>query len=361
MMSTSFKSFYNLFAKAISALIILVLVFLTAFVPCCAASGSKALPLSAGTDTLSLQFSNGVAGEENGYAIDYTYYSPVKKNDRTKYPLVIFLHGIGHGSQKGSQLKDSPLVYWSSRELQERWEDTNGAFLLLPRCPEEKVQYWNSSFVNPLRRMIDDFIEEHGKNIDTTRIFIGGSSAGGEMTWDMLTAYPEYFAGAFPMSATGTRSESDIKTCSNVAVWIFASKLDPIVNYLTFVKPTWNKICKFSSVPEKCRLSSFGIVCNPDGRIAGENHRLFQTINYDLFTESNESYPNLTTEDGKGNTVEMSYPYGVISWMSGIHSSFDGETSSDDFIVSPANIFTSFFKNIFLKIANIIQRILGLV
>lgn len=83
------------------------------------------------------------------------------------------------------------MAYWASRELQSRWTDTGGAFIILPRCPEDKVEYRNKSFINPLRRMIDDFIKEHKKNVDTTRIFIGGSSAGGEMTWDLITTYPE--------------------------------------------------------------------------------------------------------------------------------------------------------------------------
>lgn len=362
MKSERHTGFTYLFKKGTSVFLVFLLIFLSGvFSGSAASSAKKALPLSAGTDTLSLQFESGKGGEEDGYAIDYSYYSPVGKNDRGRYPVVIFLHGIGHGEKEGSQLKDCPLVYWSSKELQSRWKDTGGAFLLVPRCPEDRLQYWNSTFVNPLRKMIDDFISEHSANIDTTRIFIGGSSAGGEMAWDMITNYPEYFAGAFPMSATGLRSDKDVQACSRVAIWIFASKLDPLVNYLAAVKPAWNKICKYSDVPESCRLSSFGAVRNPDGRIAGENHRLYQTIEYDFFTQDGSTYPDVVTENGKGSEVLLNYPDGIISWMSALHSGFEGDRSSEEYSNGAFSFLSSFFKNIIMSIGNIFQRILGLV
>ena len=59
---------------------------------------SQALPLSAGIDALRDQFQKGSGSEVNGYTIDYRYYSPVKEEDETKYPLVIWLHGMGQGS-----------------------------------------------------------------------------------------------------------------------------------------------------------------------------------------------------------------------------------------------------------------------
>lgn len=325
------------------------------------AATKKALPLSVGLETLRSKFESGVGGEENGYAIDYCYYSPVGKLDNNKYPVVIYLHGIGHGKKPGSQLDDSTMVTWASQELQSRWKDAGGAFILLPRCPENKFEYWSSALVDPLRRMIDDFIAEHREHVDPTRIFIGGSSAGGEMTWNMITEYPQYFAGAFPMAATGTRTEIDAEIVQDVAVWMFASKLDPLVNYLINVEPCWKKVCKYSSAPENCRLSSFGMVCNPDGSIAGENHRLFQTIMYDFFTIDNKAYPNVETVDGNGKTVNMNFPNGMISWMSGIHSEFDGAGSTGG---GPTNIFSRIIiiiRNIFFKIANIFQRILGFV
>lgn len=347
--------------KKFFAVVFAAVLMIMSFTLSSSASSEKALPLSAGVEALRAQFEPAVAEEEDGCAIDYYFYSPVKNGDNKKYPVVIFLHGIGHGAYVGSQRDDSEMAYWASQELQSRWTDAGGAFIILPRCPENNVEYWNASFINPLRRMIDCFIKEHKDNVDTTRIFIGGSSAGGEMAWDMITTYPEYFAGAFPLSATGIYNADDITAAKDVAIWIFASKLDPLVNYPLDVKPLWNRVCKYNANPQNCRLSSFTMVCNPDGEIAWENHRLFQTISYDFFTIDNKPYPNVETEDGLGNKVNFESPEGMISWMSGLHSDFNGEAPSS---IKKVSFFDSLmipFRNIIFKIGNLIQKLLGLV
>lgn len=321
----------------------------------------EALPLSAGLPALRDQFESGVADDSEGYALDYCYYSPAGKNDTEKYPVVIYLHGIGHGSYVGSQLDDSSMATWASAELQERWTDTGGAYILLPRCPEDQLQYWNKSMVEPLRNLIDCFIFENSENIDTTRIFIGGSSAGGEMTWDMAIAYPEYFAGIYPLASTGTRTEEDIKKCKDVSIWVFASELDPLVNYSINVVPQWENICAYNSDPGNCRLSTFTEVLNPDGSKGDSNHRLYTTIMYDFFTVDGSAYPNVTTKNGNGQKLSLVNKKGIITWMCNTHSSFDGETSSGGLGTSLFDIILIPIRNIIFKIANIIQRLLGFV
>lgn len=316
----------------------------------------QALPLSAGLTALRNQFETGYADE-----LDYCYYSPAGENDTEKYPVVIYLHGIGHGSSVGSQLADSSMATWASAELQERWTDTGGAYILLPRCPEDKTQYWNKSLIDPLRNLIDCFIEDHSENVDTSRIFIGGSSAGGEMTWDMAIAYPDYFAGIYPLAATGTRSEEDIKACKDVSIWVFASERDPLVNYSLNVIPQWEKICAYNSDPANCRLSTFTQVLNPDGTKGDSNHRLYTTIMYDLFTVDGSTYPNVTTQNGKGLTVNIVGGKGIISWMCNTHSDFDGTPSTSNSVPGMIDFMLIPIRNIIFRIANIIQRILGFV
>lgn len=320
-----------------------------------------ALPISAGIEALRDQFELGVSEECNGYTLDYAYYSPAGENDTEKYPVVIYLHGIGHGSYVGSQLDDSTMAYWASQELQSKWKDTGGAYILLPRSPENEKQYWNESLVDPLHTLIDSFIKEHAENVDTTRIFIGGSSAGGEMTWDMAIAYPEYFAGIYPLAATGNRSVDDIKKTKDVAIWIFSSAYDPIVSFLMNVVPTWNNICKYNSNPENCRLSMFGTVLNPDGSKGDSNHRLYTTIIYDFFTVDGSPYPNVTTFDGNGDTVSFEDSEGMISWMCDIHSSLDSTSTENRTSVGDFDYFIINLRNIIFKIANFFQRLMGFV
>ena len=320
-----------------------------------------ALPLSAGVEALRGQFELDVSEECNGYALDYAYYSPVGENDTEKYPVVIYLHGIGHGSYPGSQLNDSEMAYWASQELQSRWTDTGGAYILLPRSPEDELQYWNESLVDPLRALIDRFISKHGQNVDTTRIFIGGASAGGEMTWDTAITYPEYFAGIYPLAATGTRSTEDIRKTKDVAIWIFSSTLDPIVNFAINVAPVWNKICAYNANPENCRLSKFGTVVNPDGSKGDSSHRLYTTISHDFFMLDNSPYPNVETTDGNGNVINFEFSQGMITWMSGIHSSFDASPAENRTDINAFEYMSISIRNIVFKVANFFQRLMGLV
>ncbi len=345
----------------------LCVIFSLAFIFCsctviAGASGRKtALSVSKGIEALRDEFSIDTAPEADGYALDYAYYSPAGTNDNTKYPLVIFLHGIGHGDYVGSQLDDSDFPYWASAELQSRFSE-GGAFILLPRAPEHKLVYWSKSLIPALRSVIDDMIAKHGDNIDTSRIFIGGSSAGGEMTWDMIIAFPEYFAGAFPIAATGTVSASDTKKCADVAIWMIASTKDPVISYTATTKPLWNNVCDNNNNPGACRLSSIGTVKEPAGGSASDNHHLAKVVTYDFHMLDGSTYKDTTHIDGNGNQLTLDSPNGIIYWMNSVSSSYEGDAGDGSGNIN-VNVFTNVFdaiRNFFLKIVNLFQRLFGL-
>lgn len=321
----------------------------------------QALSTSSGIQALRDEFQHDIAPKAGNHALDYAYYSPVGKLDFAKYPLVIFLHGIGHADYPGAQLDDSDFPYWASSELQRRF-DEKGAFILLPRAPEDKLVYWGETLIESLRAVIDDMIAKHGDHIDTTKIFIGGSSAGGEMTWNMISAFPEYFAGAFPIASTGTVSETDTLYCSDVAIWMISSKKDPVVNYNLVTLPLWSNVLKNNNKPANCRLSSFENVVEPAGASASDNHHMAKVVTYDFHMLDGSTYPNVRTIDGNKKEVKLVSPNGMISWMNDLESNFNGEASegTGNTNVSPLDSFLGIFRNFFLKIVNIFQRILGL-
>lgn len=345
--------------KKITALILAVLLLVPVLMCPAFAAAKKPLSTSAGIKALRGQFEAGQAPRSGLYSLDYRYYSPVGKSDKTKYPLVIFLHGIGHGEYEGSQLDDSDMAYWTSSELQSRFTD-GGAFILLPRSPENLNIFWGDTLIEPLHVLIDDFIRKHSANIDTTRIAISGSSQGGAMVWMMLDAYPEYFATAFPIASTEMPTTDRIRATSETAFWLIASTKDPVVNYQLSTMPVWNKICSYNKHPENCRLSSFGTVYNPDGSRSSDNHHLAKVITYDLHTLNNDQYPEMTTINGKGNTVNMASPNGLIRWISSVHSDFSGVQESATAGTNIFGVFIDFIRNFFLEIVHIVQSILGL-
>lgn len=303
--------------KAISLILAIALVF---SIPAFAFAAS----MNGGIDALKAEFKAGEGPVEGDFSIDYSYYSPVKENDSKKYPLVVWLHGMGDGSETGKPVLKSNIAYWASDEFQARFAPAGGAFILAARSREEDGHYWSDEMLEPLRAAIDDFIAENKDNIDLTRIYVGGYSMGGKMTLKMAVAYSDMFAAAFPICPAWSPSEELCENLADIPVWLVSSTRDPLVNYYMGVYPTWEKIIAASSDPENCRFSTLTKVCYEDGTKTSSSHHAWFAVNHDLFSAENGDYPYMSTVDGNGNAVTLTYPNGMISWLSSHTSDYDG-------------------------------------
>ncbi len=287
-------------------------------------TSATALSIEGGVEPLKAEFVAGEGPVEGKYSIDYSYFSPVKENDTTKYPLVVWLHGMGDGSEVGKPVQKSNVAYWASDEFQARFKPAGGAFILAARSREEDGHFWSDDMTAPLRAAIDDFIAKNKDNIDLTRIYVGGYSMGGKMTLRMAIAYPEMFAAAFPICPAWSPSEDLCDYLADIPVWITSSKRDPLVNYFMGVSDTWEKITAASNIPEECRFSTLTKVCYEDGTKTSSSHHAWYAINHDMFSSENGDYPYMSTVNGKGEEVKLEFPEGMISWLSSHTSDYDG-------------------------------------
>ncbi|MBQ8783479.1 MAG: prolyl oligopeptidase family serine peptidase [Clostridia bacterium] len=286
--------------------------------------GVTAISLNDGLDALKAQFLPGEGPAVNGYSVDYRYFSPVKQSDSTKYPIVIWLHGLGEGGEEGAQIKKNNIAYWASDEFQSRFAPAGGAFIIAARSREEMGITWENCTIEPLRAAIDDFIAKNSKNVDLSRIYIGGFSMGGKMTLKMAVAYPEMFAAAFPICPAWSPDTQATEYLADMPIWLTSGKLDPLVNYNLAVTPTWKSIVASSNVPEECRFSTLSTVRYPDGKRTSSSHHAWFAVNYDMFAIDNGAYPDMTTVNGLGEEVTLTYPKGMISWLTAHTSDFDG-------------------------------------
>lgn len=284
----------------------------------------SALSINDGLDSLKAQFVFGEGPVVGDYSVDYRYFSPVKAGDTTKYPLVVWLHGMGDGAEDGVQVKKSEIAYWASDEFQSRFKPAGGAFILAARSREENGKFWDNDMLEPLRAAIDDFIAKNKANIDTTRIYVGGYSMGGKMTLKMSVAYPEMFAAAFPICPAWSVPTEYADVLSDLPLWFTSSRRDPLVNYYLAVTPTWQRIMAESNVAEDCRFSTLTKVCYANGKKTSSAHHAWFSVNYDMFTTENGDYHNMTTVNGLGESVTLTYPDGMISWLSQFTSDYDG-------------------------------------
>lgn len=286
---------------------------------------TNALSIDDGIDALKEEFVFAEGPEENGFSIDYRYFSPAEKNDKTKYPLVIWLHGLGDGSKDGVQVNKSEIAFWASDEFQSRFKNAGGAFVIAARSREEIGHTWTNQMVEPLRAAIDDFIKNHKANIDIKRIYIGGYSMGGKMTLKMAVAYPEMFAAIFPICPAWSPDSEALQYIKDTPVWLTSSKRDPLVNFYFAVNPAWEKLTEVSSSPENLRFSQLTKVCYANGEKTSSSHHAWFAVNYDMFTTENGAYHHMTTIDGTGKEIELTYPDGMISWLSSFKSDYDGK------------------------------------
>ncbi len=163
--------------------------------------------------------------------IAYLEYLPQDygKNNN-KYPVVIFLHGIGErgvNSNDATALKNSVQTVANVGLARYIKYGTQYPFIVI--SPQLKSSYgtWPANYVM-------DVVNHVKKNlrIDEQRIYITGLSLGGFGTWTTLSAYPDVFAAAVPICSGGnTLGKACTIASRNVPLWAFHGTSDAVVAY----------------------------------------------------------------------------------------------------------------------------------
>jgi predicted peptidase len=163
--------------------------------------------------------------------IPFYQYVPTDYNSNSnKYPIVIFLHGIGErcpNTNDKNVLDDyisqvaklGPPMYVKN--------GTNFPFILI--SPQLKNNYgsWPSWYVMEVINYVKSYLR-----VDEKRIYITGLSMGGYGTWTMIEDYPKLFAGAAPVCGAYNRpSKAPGIAAESVPVWAFHGTKDNVVKY----------------------------------------------------------------------------------------------------------------------------------
>jgi predicted peptidase len=116
---------------------------------------------------------------------------PSSSQPEEGWPLLLFLHGAGErGSEIGKVGMHGPLKHVDTiAELQ-------GCIIVAPQCPAGA--WWEAA---ALKAIVDQVRANYA--VDDTRLYVTGLSMGGYGTWDLLSRYPDFFAGAVPICGGG--------------------------------------------------------------------------------------------------------------------------------------------------------------
>ncbi|MBB5227255.1 hypothetical protein DYE50_02840 [Treponema ruminis] len=217
--------------------------------------------------------------QEEKVLLNYASYIPQAESSE-KIPLILWFHGMGEsGSNIYQVLFGTKTTALAEEKIQGSFP--NGCAILAPQCPtgwlettekgpgnarvwapvdkdapankvkkpinkllkklslekekprKDKVQFAAVSYyTEPVKNLLYIYLENHPQ-IDRDRIYVGGCSAGGYMTMNMMIEEPQLFAAAFPICEYYLDSKinpSKIEILAKKPLWFTYALNDDSVN-----------------------------------------------------------------------------------------------------------------------------------
>ena len=172
------------------------------------------------TKTVSWNTSSFKAYYYNGMAFRLKYPKTYHAGDTTRYPVLIFLHGLG---ELGTIYNNDLQLYHCAQDMSNA--DDNGDFNAFILFPQSTNGWWSSFYFTALNGVINYM--DQNKMIDLNRLFVSGLSGGGQGDWEYILEYPKMFAGAEIISAAALDYEQNINSVYKyVPIWLSQGSLD---------------------------------------------------------------------------------------------------------------------------------------
>jgi predicted peptidase len=144
----------------------------------------------------------------------YKYFVVLPENyaQQQTYPLILFLHGAGCGSDDFKVFKS-----WGLGD----YADSTANFPFVVVAPQTQENWYPPLLSNVIDQVCRNY------SIDSTRIYVTGFSMGGYGTYNLALAYPKRFAAIVPVCGYGFLD----RACemAQLPVWLFHNEGDPTV------------------------------------------------------------------------------------------------------------------------------------
>lgn len=144
----------------------------------------------------------------------YLLYLPKGYEQKSAWPLVLFLHGAGERGDNLEIVKQHGLPILIAEGKQFPF------IVVAPQCPAS--QSWETF---ELTALLDEIVEKY--KVDRDRIYVTGLSMGGFATWALAARTPNRFAAILPICGRGDPSQA--KRMIHIPVWAFHGAKDPLV------------------------------------------------------------------------------------------------------------------------------------
>jgi predicted peptidase len=175
---------------------------------------------------------------QSGKIMPYRLFIPPGYEKSRKYPLILWLHGAGGAGRdnlRQIQRDQIPGTHiWTTAENQTR----HPAFVVVPQSlmvwdttgahniPTDKSDRQHESQLTPELVQVLDILDSLNKEfqIDATRLYVAGQSAGGFGTWNLITKKPDMFAAAIILCGGG--SPALARNVRHMPIWSFQGEAD---------------------------------------------------------------------------------------------------------------------------------------
>lgn len=187
----------------------------------------------------------------------YEYVPQDYNNNSDKYPVVIFLHGVGERGPNTTDIETLKANISPVAKLGPPKNIKNGSqypFICISPQLKNNLNYWNSSYVFEVLDYVRTYLR-----IDERRIHITGLSMGGHAAWNLCESFPGLWATAAPVCGF---SNTPSKACNianeNMPVWAFHGDADTtvpleksqrMVNAINACLPAPNPLAKLTIYP----------------------------------------------------------------------------------------------------------------
>ena len=169
---------------------------------------------------------------ELGLTTDYILIKPFNHNEKEKYPLFVFIHGLGSSPKYMLEMNYASLI-------------TQKFFILIPQGPEKydsgyswyTLSDWNIFVQNMDRdeQIIKALIHKVRKNhkIDASRIVLSGFSQGGRVSFYTGFKNPKLFSDIIPIAGVYMPSllDNHVSVLGKLKVYIFHGTKDGINSF----------------------------------------------------------------------------------------------------------------------------------
>ncbi|MFT3933731.1 MAG: PHB depolymerase family esterase [Chitinophagaceae bacterium] len=184
---------------------------------------------------------------------------PARYDSTTKkYPLLIFLHGVG---ELGNGTSDLPrllnnavprLLNQKTFPAQFTVNGANYSFIVI----NPQFKEWPQA--TDVNAMIDYAVANY--RVDQSRIYVAGLSMGGGNTWDYAVAYANRIAAIVPICGASWPSKDQLGNIAkaNLPVWAFHNNDDGTVGVNTTISNVDNINSFNPAIPAKKTIWPYG-------------------------------------------------------------------------------------------------------